>query len=335
MTKPLLVELLTEELPPKALARLGDSFANTIVEGLRQQGLAPSEGSFEVFATPRRLAVCVAAVREQADDRAVEIKGPSVAVGLDAQGQATLALTKWAEKQGAQVDALTRASDGKQECFYLRSTVAGAVLAQAIQPLIEQAIARLPIPKLMQYQLADGHTSVSFVRPAHGLVVLHGQTVLPAAALGLQSGGMTRGHRFQGESQIELSDATDYERLLSERGRVIASFTRRRERIETLLREMGSSIQPPDVVREIAVYAERTDIAEELKRLSAHVDQFQELLAAKDGKPVGRTLDFLAQEMLREANTIASKSPDAAIARATVEIKGAIDRIKEQVQNLE
>jgi glycyl-tRNA synthetase beta chain len=246
MTKPLLVELLTEELPPKALARLGDSFANTIVDGLRQQGLAPVDGSFEVFATPRRLAVCMAAVREQADDRAVEIKGPSVAVGLDAQGQATLALKKWAEKQGAQVDALTRASDGKQECFYLRSTIAGAALSQAIQPLIEQAIARLPIPKLMQYQLADGHTSVSFVRPAHGLVVLHGKTVLPAAALGLQSGGMTRGHRFQGESQIELSDATDYERLLAERGRVIASFTRRRERIETLLRdrarELGASL---------------------------------------------------------------------------------------------
>ena len=246
MTQPLLIELLTEELPPKALARLGDAFANTIVEGLRQQGLAPSDGGFEVFATPRRLAVCVAAVREQADDRAVEIKGPSVSVGLDAQGQATLALKKWAEKQGAQVDALTRASDGKQECFYLRSNVTGAALTQAIQPLIEQAIARLPIPKLMQYQLADGHTSVSFVRPAHGLVVLHGQTVLPAAVLGLQSGGLTRGHRFQGESHIEVSDATDYERLLAERGRVIASFTKRRERIETLLRdrarELGASL---------------------------------------------------------------------------------------------
>ena len=146
------------------------------------------------------------------------------------------------------------------------------------------------------------------------------------------------------EGRVLANDIRDHLDLITKRlatvsvlaPAVIAEYEGRlRTRIETLLREMGSSIQPPDVVREIAVYAERTDIAEELKRLSAHVDQFQELLAAKDGKPVGRTLDFLAQEMLREANTIASKSPDAAIARATVEIKGAIDRIKEQVQNLE
>jgi uncharacterized protein (TIGR00255 family) len=146
------------------------------------------------------------------------------------------------------------------------------------------------------------------------------------------------------EGKVLADDIRDHLQLITTRlgeisklaPAVIAEYEARlRQRIELLLRDMGSSIQPPDVVREIAVYAERTDIAEELKRLSAHVDQFHELLASKDNKPVGRTLDFLAQEMLREANTIASKSPDAAIARATVEIKGAIDRVKEQVQNLE
>ncbi len=117
---------------------------------------------------------------------------------------------------------------------------------------------------------------------------------------------------------------------------VIAEYEARlRSRIETLLKEMGGSLQPVELVREIAVYAERTDIAEELKRLATHVDQFRDLLQGKDGKPIGRTLDFLAQEMLREANTIASKSPDASIARWIVEVKGAIDRIKEQAQNLE
>jgi uncharacterized protein (TIGR00255 family) len=117
---------------------------------------------------------------------------------------------------------------------------------------------------------------------------------------------------------------------------VIAEYEARlRSRINTLFAEAGQRVEPVELIREIAVYAERTDIAEEIKRLSAHVDQFRELLSQPDPKPVGRTLDFLSQEMLREANTIASKSPDAGISRAIVEIKGAIDRVKEQVQNLE
>lgn len=117
---------------------------------------------------------------------------------------------------------------------------------------------------------------------------------------------------------------------------VIAEYELRlRQRIETLFRDAGQRVEPVDLIREVAAYAERTDIAEELKRLSAHLDQFRDLLGGNEGRPVGRTLDFLAQEMLREANTIASKTPDASTSKATVEIKGAIDRIKEQVQNLE
>lgn len=117
---------------------------------------------------------------------------------------------------------------------------------------------------------------------------------------------------------------------------VIAEYENRlRQRILALFQEAGQRVEPVELIREVAVFAERTDIAEEIKRLSAHIDQFRDLLARADGKPIGRTLDFLAQEMLREANTIASKSPDASISRSTVEIKGAIDRIKEQVQNLE
>jgi len=117
---------------------------------------------------------------------------------------------------------------------------------------------------------------------------------------------------------------------------VIADYEQRlRSRIEALLQEADRRVDPADLVREVAVYAERTDIAEEIKRLSAHLEQFGELLASTDDRPIGRTLDFLAQEMLREANTIASKSPDASISRGTVEIKGAIDRIKEQAQNVE
>ena len=242
MTAPLLIELFTEELPPKALSRLGESFAATIAEGLRAQGLAPAGAAVDVFATPRRLAVRVAEVRERAEDRPVEAKGPSASVGLDASGQPTMALRKWAEKQGARIEDLVRASDGKQECFFFRSTAPGATLAQAVQPLVEQALAKLPIPKVMQYQLADGRTNVSFVRPAHGLVVLHGEHVVPASVLGLQSGGLTHGHRFQGGADIELPHARDYERLLSERGRVVASFDERRARIDAQLRAKAAAL---------------------------------------------------------------------------------------------
>lgn len=106
-------------------------------------------------------------------------------------------------------------------------------------------------------------------------------------------------------------------------------------RIETLLQSAGVRFEQAELLKEVAVFAERSDISEEIARLSAHMDQFRELLSNNDPRPVGRTLDFLAQEMLREANTIASKSGDAAISRDCVEIKGAIDRIKEQVQNAE
>jgi glycyl-tRNA synthetase beta chain len=242
MNEPLLIELFTEELPPKALARLGEAFASAIADGLRAQGLAPAGGEVAVFATPRRLAVRVADVSARAADRAVEAKGPSVAVALDAAGVPTLALRKWADKQGAAVEQLVRASDGKQECFYYRSTAPGATLAQAMTPLLEQAVAKLPIPKLMQYQLADGVTHVSFVRPAHGLVVLHGAQVVASSVLGLQSGGLTHGHRFQGEADIELPHASRYESLLAERGRVVASFAERRGRIDAMLRERAAAL---------------------------------------------------------------------------------------------
>lgn len=139
----------------------------------------------------------------------------------------------------------------------------------------------------------------------------------------------------------ELISHRDFisERLSQIRARapeVIAEYERRlKARMEVLVQAAEARVDAGDLIREIAVYAERTDIAEEIQRLSAHLDQFGEMLSGHENRPLGRTLDFLTQEMLREANTIASKSPDAAVSRLTVEIKGAIDRIKEQVQNVE
>mgnify|MGYP001796752006 CR=1 FL=1 len=136
------------------------------------------------------------------------------------------------------------------------------------------------------------------------------------------------GHRDVIASRLEIiseqapSAVEEYEKRL-------------RHRVETMLRDAGATAEPVDLIREVAVYAEKSDISEEIARLSGHLDQYRDLLSGVEDRPVGRTLDFLAQEMLREANTIASKSADATISKATVEIKGAIDRIKEQVQNVE
>lgn len=255
MSAALLIELLTEELPPRALQRLSQAFSESIAKGLSSRGLSPETARTEAFASPRRLAVRVPEVLTEAPPRTIEVKGPSVKVGLDEAGRPTQALVKWAERQGASIEALTRASDGKQECFFWRSTARGARLAEVIDEILAQAIASLPIPKLMQYQLADGQTTVSFVRPAHRLTVLHGDQVLPASVLGLQSDRITEGHRFQGARSIVIDEPMAYEAALEREGRVIASFERRRDRIAAMLderaRSLGASLGEPDSVQSL------------------------------------------------------------------------------------
>ena len=225
---PLLIELLTEELPPKALRALGESFAASLSQELRERGLAAADATVTSFATPRRLALLVSAVAGQAEDRVIELRGPSLKVGLNEAGEPTQALIKWSEKQGVAIADLSRGSDGRQECFVARRIAPGAQLRQCIEELVGDALARLPIPKLMQYQLADGQTTVSFVRPVHGLIVLHGSELIPATVLGIKAGRSTRGHRFQSPGEIVIDYATSYETTLREKGRVIASFSARR-----------------------------------------------------------------------------------------------------------
>ena len=181
-TANLLVELFVEELPPKALKKLGESFAALIAESLKASGLAPADAAVTSYATPRRLAVQVAAVAAKAADRATQIKLMPVSVGLDAQGAPTPALKKKLSSLGlAETDAARcqRLGEGKAETLVLDSTVPGATLAEGLQKALNEMLARLPIPKVMQYQLADGWESVNFVRPAHGLVALHGAQVVP------------------------------------------------------------------------------------------------------------------------------------------------------------
>jgi glycyl-tRNA synthetase beta chain len=185
-TKNLLVELFVEELPPKALKKLGESFAATLAASLKSQGLMPPMKLLRSQRpSPRRaasLAVHVTDVAAKAADRQVQQKLMPVAVALDANGNATPALLKKLAALGADasiVPALKRQPDGKAEALFLDSRVAGATLAEGLQVALEAALAALPIPKVMSYQLADGWSSVNFVRPAHKLVALHGADVVP------------------------------------------------------------------------------------------------------------------------------------------------------------
>ncbi|MCW5222526.1 glycine--tRNA ligase subunit beta [Verminephrobacter aporrectodeae] len=240
----LLVELLVEELPPKALRQLGDAFASVLGAQLEAQGLTSAASAVTPFASPRRLAAHVSAVSDKAADRAVRQKLMPVAVGLDAEGNATPALLRKLQALGADlsdpaaaVAALGRAPDGRAEALFHDSIVAGATLQAGLQRALHEAITKLPIPKVMSYQLArdcelPGWTSVQFVRPAHGLVALHGSTVVPVTALGLRAGRSTQGHRFEAAvTPVVLADADSYAATLRKDGAVIASFAERRAEV--------------------------------------------------------------------------------------------------------
>lgn len=279
-TKNLLVELFVEELPPKALKKLGDSFATTLLDQLRTMGLATDASVVTAYASPRRLAALISHVYLKAADKAVQQKLMPVSVGLDAAGNATPALLKKLGALGADVSdparavaALKRAPDGKAEALFYDSLVTGATLDSGLQKALDEAIAKLPIPKVMSYQLETdcelpGWSSVHFVRPAHGLVALHGGTVVPVKALGLQAGNTTRGHRFEARSDtVTLRDADSYADALKDEGAVIASFAERRAEIARQLAaaaaQVGGGVQPIEdeaLLDEVTALVERPKV---------------------------------------------------------------------------
>ena len=279
-TKNLLVELFVEELPPKALQKLGDAFANVLADQLKAQGLTSADSTVTAYASPRRLAAHISHVWLKAADKAVQQKLMPVAVGLNAAGQATPALLKKLQALGADlsdpaaaVASLKRAPDGKAEVLFYDSLVTGATLDTGLQKALEEAIAKLPIPKVMQYQLQSdcdlpGWTSVNFVRPAHGLVALHGSTVVPVKALGLKAGNSTHGHRFEAAvDPVVFHDADSYAATLEIDGAVIASFTQRKAEIARQLAEaaadIGGGVQPIEddaLLDEVTALVERPNV---------------------------------------------------------------------------
>ena len=245
-TKNLLVELFVEELPPKVLKKLGDAFAGVMFDQLKAQGLTTAGSTLTAFASPRRLAAHITYVLPQAPDKAVSQKLMPVAVGLDASGNPTPALLKKLIALGADTSCasgLKRAVDGKAEALFYDSTVKGATLAEGLQKALLEAIAKLPIPKVMTYQLADGWSDVKFVRPAHGLVALHGSDVVAVQALGLKAGNTTHGHRFEALlDPVVLQHADSYAATLAKDGAVIASFAERRAEIVRQLAAAAANI---------------------------------------------------------------------------------------------
>ena len=268
-TKNLLVELFVEELPPKALKRLGESFAANLAGNLKSQGLIDETSSATPFASPRRLAVHVTAVAAKAADKQVQQKLMPVAVALDAAGQPTSALLKKLAALGvdaAVVPTLKRQPDGKAEALFLDSLITGATLATGLQVALEAALAALPIPKVMSYQLADGWSSVNFVRPAHKLVALHGADIVPIAVLGLKAGRETQGHRFEAANAIvAIRDADSYAQQLESEGAVIAGFAARRAEIEKQLQAAAAKegLQPIEddaLLDEVTALVERPNV---------------------------------------------------------------------------
>jgi glycyl-tRNA synthetase beta chain len=279
-TQNLLVELFVEELPPKVLNKLGAAFSGVLAEQLKAQGLAAADAVVTAFASPRRLAVHVTGALAQGADKAVQQKLMPVAVGLDAAGNATPALLKKLQALGADVSdpaaavaALKRAPDGKADALFYDSIVKGASLQAGLQKALEEALAKLPIPKVMQYQLETdcelpGWSSVNFVRPAHSLIALHGSTVVPVKALGLTAGNSTQGHRFEAKvSPVVLPHADHYDDVLKRDGAVIASFAERRAEIVRQLQaaaaKVGGGCQPIEddaLLDEVTALVERPNV---------------------------------------------------------------------------
>ena len=214
--KTFLVEIGTEELPPKALRSLAESFAANFTAELDNAGLA--HGTVQWFAAPRRLALKVANLAEAQPDREIEKRGPAIAQAFDAEGKPSKAAEGWARGCGITVDQAERLTTDKGEWLLYRAHVKGESTEALLPNMVATSLAKLPIPKLMRWGASDVH----FVRPVHTVTLLLGDKVIPATILGIQSDRVIRGHSFMGEPELTIDNADQYPEILRERGKVIA-----------------------------------------------------------------------------------------------------------------
>jgi glycyl-tRNA synthetase beta chain len=284
MKTTLLIELLTEELPPKSLAKLGLSFREQIQKALAEAGFIEAGNEGRWFATPRRLALQFDECLESQPDRVIEKKGPAVASGVGADGTPTKALEGFMRSAGVEFSQLEKLNDGKAEYFVARQKKTGGRLDESLAGMVEAALKKLPIAKLMRW----GAGEEQFVRPVHGLMLMHGARIIAGKVLGLDSRNVTRGHRFMSVGVIDIPRAENYEAILEKDGRVIASFDKRRAMIveqldsaagqltwlrdDALLDEVTALVEFP-AVYEASFEAEFLDVPQECLILTMKANQ--------------------------------------------------------------
>ncbi len=261
----LLVELFTEELPPKTLKRLGDSFAQSVFQSLNQVHLIGANAKLQSFASPRRLALLIEDVLPQAPDHPVREKLLPTSIAFDERGQASAPLQKKLAALGyanTPISQLEKSGEGKNEALYLNVSAKGANLQSSLQVAVEEAIKQLPIAKMMHYQVHNANgdlQDVEFARPVHRIVAMHGSHILPIQAFGMTASNATEGHRFMSSGPIAIQSAVDYENTLEREGKVIASFSKRRQLIEAELLKAAQSdrvLMPDSLLDEVTALVE-------------------------------------------------------------------------------
>ena len=329
----LLVELQTEELPPKALKKLSEAFAQNLTKSLASQHFLADGSQTTVYGSPRRLAALVTNVLAKSPDEAFKQKLVPVKVGLDAEGNATPALLKKMKALGidADVKSLKQVDDGKNVQLFYEGIRPGVELAHGLQTALEAAAFNLPIPKVMHYQLADGETTVSFVRPAKHLVVLYGEDVVPVSLLGLKADRLTSGHRFHTHELIAIKSADGYEEQMMTEAKVMPSFAKRREKIvhdvvEGARAIHGEAIMPEDLIDEVTALTEwpviyESSFEEEFLKVPQEcliltMQQNQKYFAVQDEK--GRLMNrfFLVSQLEAKDGGEAISAGNARVVRA-------------------
>jgi len=267
MKQTLLIELLTEELPPKALTRLSSVFTNEVLNRLREQELTVDDSLAMPFATPRRLALTITNVKSRQSDRVIERKGPAVTAGLNSEGRPSQALEGFMRSAGVTFEQLLRNHDGKAEYFVAHIKKEGQPLDGFLADIVTQALKSLPVPKLMRW----GNSDHQFVRPVHNLIMLHGDRIVPGEVLGLQSSQFTRGHRFLHSGSVEIESADGYEEAMIH-ARVIASYKKRYLDIQKQLEVRAGELN--------AIHKPSIDLLEEVTSLvewpAVYVGEFEE-----------------------------------------------------------
>lgn len=307
----LLIEVFTEELPPKSLRRLGDAFSEGIFASLKAANLTTESSVAVGFATPRRLAVQVSNVLGQAQDYPVREKLLPTSIAYDAEGKATAPLLKKLAALGfsdVDLSTLEKSGEGKNEALYLNVIAKGASLEKTAQTGLEQTLNKLPIAKMMHYQVQQKNgelSDVQFARPAHRILALHGDKVLNIHGLGIDAGNQTEGHRFLAPGVFTISNADQYENELQSKAKVIPSFTKRREQIKSaLLKAAGNDLvlMPDSLLDEVtslvewpAIYEchfdpEFLEVPQECLILTMQTNQKYFALTDKQGKLRNRFL---------------------------------------------